>query len=73
MLLAVAAQRGWLVHQMDVKSAFLNDELKEEVYIQQPPGFVAVEHEGKVLRLKKALHGLRQAPGVEREAEQQPA
>ncbi|KAF0929593.1 hypothetical protein E2562_022791 [Oryza meyeriana var. granulata] len=59
MLLAVAAQRGWLVHHMDVKSAFLNGELKEEVYVQQPLGFVAAGHEGKVLRLKKALYGLR--------------
>ncbi|KAF0893585.1 hypothetical protein E2562_027311 [Oryza meyeriana var. granulata] len=62
MLLAVTAQRGWLVHHMDVKSAFLNGELKEEVYVRQPPGFVAAGHEGKVLRLKKALYGLRQAP-----------
>jgi hypothetical protein len=62
MLLAVAAQKGWLVHQMDVKSAFLNGELKEEVYVRQPPGFVAAGHEGKVLRLKKALYGLHQAP-----------
>jgi hypothetical protein len=62
MLLAVAAQEGWLVHHMDVKSAFLNGELKEEVYVQQPPGFIAAGHEGKVLRLIKALYGLRQAP-----------
>ncbi|KAF0912717.1 hypothetical protein E2562_018965 [Oryza meyeriana var. granulata] len=53
MLLAVAAQRGWLVHHMDVKSAFLNGELKEEVYVRQPPGFVAAGHEGKVLRVSK--------------------
>ncbi|KAF0921006.1 hypothetical protein E2562_037985 [Oryza meyeriana var. granulata] len=58
MLLAVAAQRGWLVHHKDVKSAFLNGELKEEVYVRQPPGFIAAGHEGKVLRLKKALYGL---------------
>ncbi|KAG8064903.1 hypothetical protein GUJ93_ZPchr0004g39485 [Zizania palustris] len=62
MLFAVAAQEGWLVHHMDVKSAFLNGELKEEVYVQQPPGFIAAGHEGKVLKLKKALYGLRQAP-----------
>ncbi|KAF0928878.1 hypothetical protein E2562_010736 [Oryza meyeriana var. granulata] len=49
MLLAVAAQRGWLVHHMDVKSAFLNSELKEEVHVRQPLGFVAAGHEGKVL------------------------
>jgi hypothetical protein len=62
MLLAVAAQGGWYVHHMDVKSAFLNGELREEVYVQQPPGFVAAGHEEKVLKLKKALYGLRQAP-----------
>jgi hypothetical protein len=62
MLLAAAAQEGWFVHHMDVKSAFLNGDLKEEVYVQQPPGFVAVGQEGKVLKLKKALYGLRQAP-----------
>ena len=62
MLLAVAAQEGWFVHHMDVKSAFLNGELVEEVYVQQPPGFTAAGHGEKVLRLKKALYGLRQAP-----------
>jgi hypothetical protein len=62
MLLAVAAQEGWFVHHMDVKSAFLNGDLQEEVYVQQPPGFVAEGHEGKVLKLNKALYGLRQAP-----------
>lgn len=62
MLLAVAAREGWLVHHMDVKSAFLNGELQEEVYVRQPPGFVAAGHEGKVLKLQKALYGLRQAP-----------
>jgi hypothetical protein len=62
MLLAAAAQEGWFVHHMDVKSAFLNGELKEEVYVQQPPGFVAAGHEEKVLKLNKALYGLRQAP-----------
>jgi hypothetical protein len=47
---------------MDVKSAFLNGEIKEEVYVRQPLGFVAAGHEGKVLKLQKALYGLRQAP-----------
>jgi hypothetical protein len=47
---------------MDVKSAFLNDDLKEEVYVHQPPGFVIPGKEGKVLRLRKTLYGLRQAP-----------
>src|SRR3954469_16813332 len=61
-LLALAAQEGWRVHHMDVKSAFLNGDLKEEVYVHQPPGFVIPGKEGKVLRLRKALYGLRQAP-----------
>jgi hypothetical protein len=59
-LLALAAQEGWRVHHMDVKSVFLNSDLKE-VYVHQPPGFAIPGKEGKVLRLRKALYGLRQA------------
>jgi hypothetical protein len=62
LLVALAAQEGWAVHHMDVKSAFLNGELEEEVYAAQPPGFVIAGKESKVLRLRKALYGLRQAP-----------
>ena len=47
---------------MDVKSAFLHGELKENVYIEQPKGFVKKWEEGKVFKLKKALCGLKQAP-----------
>ena len=61
-LLALAAQEGWRVHHMDVKSAFLNGNIKEEVYVQQLPGFAVLGEEGKVYRLRKALYGLRQAP-----------
>jgi hypothetical protein len=61
LLIALAAQEGWRVHHMDVKSAFLNGDLKEEVYMHQPPGFAIPGKEGKVLRLCKALYGLRQA------------
>ena len=47
---------------MDVKSAFLNGDLKEEVYVRQPPGYAVAREEGKVYRLRKALYGLCQAP-----------
>jgi hypothetical protein len=51
-----------IVFQMDVKSAFLYGQLKEEVYVMQPPGFEDEKHPDKVLRLDKALYGLHQAP-----------
>jgi hypothetical protein len=60
-LLALVAQEGWQVYHMDVKSAFLNEDLKEEVYVRQPVGFIIASQEGKVLRLRKALYSLRQA------------
>ena len=60
-LLALAAQGGWQVHHMDVKSAFLNGDLSETVYVQQPLGFI-VGTGDKVLKLRKALYGLKQAP-----------
>ena len=47
---------------MDVKSVFLNGIFEEEIYVEQPKGFVVKGHEDKVLRLKKALYGLKQAP-----------
>ena len=61
-LIALAAQKGWSIYQLDFKSAFLNGVLEEEIYIEQPPGFVVKGQEAKVLRLKKALYGLKQAP-----------
>jgi hypothetical protein len=61
LMMVVAAHHGWEVHHMDVKSAFLNGELKEEVYVVQPAGFVVKGAEHKVLRLRKALYGLKQA------------
>ncbi|BBN68281.1 BURP domain-containing protein [Prunus dulcis] len=61
-LIALAAQKGWKLYQLDVKSAFLNGMLKEEVYVDQPDGFVATNYEDKVYKLKKALYGLKQAP-----------
>jgi hypothetical protein len=61
LLFALAAQEGWRVYHMDIKLAFLNGELKEEVYMHQPPGFAIPGKEGKMLRLRKALYALRQA------------
>ena len=61
-LLSLAASHGLLVHQMDVKTAFLNGELEEEIYMEQPDGFIAQGQEGKVYRLIKSLYGLKQAP-----------
>ncbi|GJT33597.1 zinc finger, CCHC-type containing protein [Tanacetum coccineum] len=62
LLLAIAANNKWEVHHLDVKSAFLHGELKEEVYVTQPEGFTKKGNDGKVYRLIKALYGLRQAP-----------
>ncbi|WVZ98205.1 LOW QUALITY PROTEIN: hypothetical protein U9M48_043674 [Paspalum notatum var. saurae] len=62
LLLALAAQEGWEVHHMDVKTAFLNGDLQEEVYVQQAPGFAQPGQEHKVYKLHKALYGLHQAP-----------
>ncbi|KAG8479288.1 hypothetical protein CXB51_029082 [Gossypium anomalum] len=62
LLVALAAQRQWIIHQLDVKSAFLNSFLEEEIYIDQPQGFVVSGKEDMVYRLKKALYGLKQVP-----------
>ncbi|GJT25099.1 retrovirus-related pol polyprotein from transposon TNT 1-94 [Tanacetum coccineum] len=56
-----AASKNMTIYQMDVKTSFLNGELKEEVYVSQPEGFVDPDHPTHVYRLKKALYGLKQA------------
>ncbi|RZB65513.1 Retrovirus-related Pol polyprotein from transposon TNT 1-94 [Glycine soja] len=62
LIISLAAQNKWKIYQMDVKSAFLNGFLEEEVYIEQPLGYEVKGQEEKVLKLKKALYGLKQAP-----------
>ena len=61
-LIALEAKLKWDLHHLDVKSAFLNGEIKEEVYVHQPEGFIKKGKEEYVLRLRKALYGLKQAP-----------
>ncbi|GJS57204.1 retrovirus-related pol polyprotein from transposon TNT 1-94 [Tanacetum coccineum] len=60
--IANAASKNMTIYQMDAKTAFLNGELKEEVYVSQPEGFVDPDHPTHAYRLKKALYGLKQAP-----------
>ncbi|GJX88283.1 retrovirus-related pol polyprotein from transposon TNT 1-94 [Tanacetum coccineum] len=59
--IAHAAHKSFTIYQMDVKTAFLNGPLKEEVYVEQLEGFIDVDHLEKVYRLRKALYGLKQA------------
>nr|GEY40179.1 retrovirus-related Pol polyprotein from transposon TNT 1-94 [Tanacetum cinerariifolium] len=60
--IANAAHKNMTIYQMDVKIAFLNGELKEEVYVSEPEGFVDQDNPSHVYKLKKALYGLKQAP-----------
>ncbi|WVZ89393.1 LOW QUALITY PROTEIN: hypothetical protein U9M48_035808 [Paspalum notatum var. saurae] len=61
-LLAFAASKSFKLQQMDVKSAFLNGFIEEEVYVRQPPGFESAKFPDRVYKLRKALYGLKQAP-----------
>nr|GEU78974.1 putative ribonuclease H-like domain-containing protein [Tanacetum cinerariifolium] len=61
-LFSIAANKGWPLHQFDVTNAFMHGELKEEVYIDPPPGFLESSNPREVCRLKKSLYGLKQSP-----------
>ena len=60
-IIALAVQNGLKLHQMDVTTAFLNGKLKEEVYMQQPEGFVIKGQEHLVGKLKRSIYGLKQS------------
>ena len=63
LLLSMAAIRHWPLHQLDIKNAFLHGDLTEEIYMEQPPGFVAQGESSRlVCRLRKSLYGLKQSP-----------
>ena len=62
LLIFLVANQGWDLHQLDIKNAFLHGDLHEEVYMEQPPGFVAQGEYGRVCRLRKSLYGLKQSP-----------
>jgi hypothetical protein len=61
-LLAFAAFKEFKLYQMDVKSAFLNGVIQEEVYVRQPPGFESPKYPDRVYKFSKVLYGLKQAP-----------
>ncbi|KAL2329865.1 hypothetical protein Fmac_017446 [Flemingia macrophylla] len=62
LFLAMAAIRHWPLHQLDIKNAFLHGELEEEIYMEQPPGFVAQGESGLVCKLRRSLYGLKKSP-----------
>ena len=62
LLLSMAAMCSWPLFQLDIKNAFLHGDLAEEVYMEQPPGFVAQGESGLVCRLRRSLYGLKQSP-----------
>ena len=61
-IMALAAEIGWKLHQMDMKTTFLNGVVEEEVYVEQPPRFETHDRQTHVCKLKKALYSLKQAP-----------
>jgi hypothetical protein len=63
-IIALAPVLGWKLHQMDVKTTFLNGKIEQEVFVEQPDGFVLQNKGTHVCKLRKALYGLKQAPRV---------
>jgi hypothetical protein len=61
-LLAFSVAKGFKLHKMDVKSAFLNGVLEEKVYVRQPPRFESEKYPHLVYKLRKVMYGLKQAP-----------
>jgi hypothetical protein len=63
LLLSIVAIPHWFLHQLDIKNVFLHGDLVEEVYIEQPPGFIALgESYNIVCRLQRSLYGVKQSP-----------
>ena len=60
-VISIVAEMGWKIHQMDMKTTFLNGHLQEEVYLEQPQGFEIHGRDSHACRLKKDLYGLKQA------------
>ena len=60
-VLTVAACRDWVIHQVDIKSAYLHAEVKEDIYMRPPLGYLKGENAGKVLKLLHSLYSLKQA------------
>lgn len=62
MILALAAEMGWNIHQMDMMTSFLNGMVEEEIYMEQPKGFETLNKDNQVCLLKRALYELKEAP-----------
>ena len=62
LFISLAVTHGWDLHQLDIKNVFLHGDLVEEVYMEQPLGFVAQGEIGRVCHLRKSLYGLKQSP-----------
>ena len=62
LFISLVVTHNWDLHQLDIKNVFLHGDLQDEVYMEQPLGFVAQGEIGKVCRLRKSLYGLKQSP-----------